>query len=59
MQKLKKVLFALLLTTAAILSAPKVSLASGPCSICEATAQCVPCCRCGGNTQAECLLICN
>jgi hypothetical protein len=59
MTKLKKVLFAALLTLAAVLSTPKDSLAS-PCSICENSADCVACCRCSGSgSLAQCTLWCN
>ena len=58
MAKLKKLLFAALLTAAAILSIPKDSFAS-QCSICEATAQCVPCCRCGGGPFQYCDELCS
>jgi len=57
MAKLKKVLFALLLTTAAILSAPKDSFAGG-CYQCSQTSECLPCCRCAGYSLAECGPIC-
>jgi hypothetical protein len=46
------------LTAAAILSIPKDSFAS-QCSICEATAQCVPCCRCGGGMFQYCEELCS
>jgi hypothetical protein len=58
MAKLKKVLFAVLLMTGAILSAPKTSLAGDFCRNCALTQDCMTCCTCAGRSFCECVRAC-
>jgi hypothetical protein len=55
MAKLKKVFLAALLTTVAILSAPKTSLAINFCKSCALTQDCMACCICAGNSFYDCV----
>jgi len=58
MKKLPKLLFATLLTTAAILSMPPASSAADWCGQCDLTGDCYACCRCGGGAPGHCAFIC-
>ncbi len=58
MTKLRNLLFAGLLTAAAIVSAPRPA-AADHCTICARFGYCMPCCRCEGGTVADCTEACN
>ena len=58
MKKLSRLLFATVLTAAAILSMPPKASASAWCETCVITGGCFECCRCGGATSAECIKQC-
>jgi hypothetical protein len=59
MQKLWKLLIVVTLTAAAILSLPPKASANSQCEICEALADCVACCRCGGGSFNTCHQVCS
>ncbi len=59
MKKLPKLLFATLLTAAAILSMPPKASASVVCDQCAATGDCNACCRCAGHGPGYCTVFCN
>ena len=59
MKKLYKLLFASVLTLAAILSMPRTSAATDWCGMCGATGDCNACCRCDGGGPGYCFIFCN
>lgn len=60
MAKLKMLLLAVLLTTGAILSAPKTSFAVDFCQSCALTQDCLDCCFCAaGRPTTQCMWSCN
>lgn len=58
MKNLKKLLFALALIAAAILSTPRTTLAVNWCNLCDQTGDCFACCRCDGGSTGFCAQIC-
>lgn len=58
MTKLRKLLFAVLLTTGAVLSAPKISYAVDFCETCALTQDCMDCCLCAGRPYIKCIQSC-
>lgn len=61
MKKLPKLLFATVLTAAAILSMPHKTSAAGVdwCARCLAMDDCYTCCRCDGGGGGHCAFICS
>lgn len=59
MKNLKRLLFATVLVTAAIVSTPKPALAVVDwCSMCWNSYDCVACCRCDGGRFGDCVYLC-
>ncbi|HKI05672.1 MAG TPA: hypothetical protein VKK31_27070 [Thermoanaerobaculia bacterium] len=60
MKNLKKLLFAAALVAAAIVSAPPKAEATAWCDSCAASGytHCFSCCKCAGETNAECIRLC-
>jgi hypothetical protein len=58
MLKLKKIFLAALLTTGAMLSSPKPSLALSYCQSCARAPECLVCCLCAGGIYFECVRQC-
>jgi hypothetical protein len=60
MKNVKKLLLALALIAAAILSAPKTTLAAPWCMVCEQSGytDCFACCKCDGGSTGYCAQVC-
>lgn len=59
MRNAKKLLVAVALVGAAILTTPRPAQATPWCLYCEKNGDCWSCCRCAGGTIAYCHEICN
>lgn len=59
MKTLYKLAFAVALTAAALLSTPS-TVSAGPtwCATCDATGDCLACCRCEGGGAGYCNVLC-